>query len=348
MSCGAAPRSAHLLHMAVGMRMQKLTAALVAFVSVACGPAHQPPAVTPEAAALETLWEEPLDLASRDLLSGPGGADMAPVSNATYAFVAHKTTGKNPGYDVRSSDGRLWSVKLGEEAQPEVVTSRLLWAMGFHQPPTYYLPEWTLSGEDAGQKPEGRFRFEPEGHEVVGEWSWYENPFVSTQPFRGLIVAQLIFNNWDWKTSNNKVYAVRDQRGSRTIYVVRDLGASLGRAKQSPIFKFLNIRHLQGTKNDLEGFERQPFIMGMDDERLEFSYSGLDKTLVRTVTADDVRWACERLSRVSDRQWHDAFRAAHYSDDVIERYVRKIKAKIAEGLNADKDAARLARAQNWK
>ena len=71
---------------------------------------------------------------------------------------------------------------------------------------------------------------------------------------------------------------------------VRDLGASLGKAKQSPIFKWLNIRHLQGTKNDLEGFERQRFVAGLDDERIEFSYSGLDKSLVRTITVDDVRW----------------------------------------------------------
>jgi hypothetical protein len=40
---------------------------------------------------------------------------------------------------------------------------------------------------------------------------------------------------------------------------------------------------------------------------------------------------CERLSQLSDRQWHDAFRAANYSDEVAARYVRKIKKKIAEG-----------------
>lgn len=316
------------------MRMLiNLAAVLVTFVAIGCGPTQRAPVVAPQGAVIEEMWKEPLDLAHRDLLSGPGGSAMAPDPDATYAFVAHKTSGKNPGYDVRSPDGRLWSVKLGEEAQPEVVTSRLLWAMGFHQPDVYHLPEWTLSREDAGRKPEGRFRFEPDGHHVVGDWSWYENPFVGTQPFRGLIVAQLIFNNWDWKTSNNKVYAVRDQSSSRTMYVVRDLGASLGKAKQSPIFKWLNVRHQQGTKNDLEGFERQPFITGMKDERLEFAYSGLDKSLLRTITTDDVRWACERLSLLSDRQWHDAFRAANYGDDAIARYVRKIKAKIAEGLN---------------
>ena len=50
--------------------------------------------------------------------------------------------------------------------------------------------------------------------------SWYENPFVSTQPFKGLLVANLILNNWDWKTSNNKVYDLADRDGaSRRVFV---------------------------------------------------------------------------------------------------------------------------------
>ena len=35
---------------------------------------------------------------------------------------------------------------------------------------------------------------------------------------------------------------------------------------------------------------------------------------------------------LTDTQWDDAFRAADYSPDVRARYIKKIKAKIAEGL----------------
>jgi hypothetical protein len=318
------------------MRKPVILPVVLLVIVLGCGPGGKVQITTPQAPAVEELWEDPVDLPSRDLFSGPGGPHMTPDANEPYEFVAHKRTGKNPGYDVRTVDGRVWSVKLGEEAQPEVVTSRLLWAIGFHQPPTYYLEKWTLSGEDAGLKPGSRFRFEPDGHEVIDDWSWYDNPFVGTQPFRGLIVAQLIFNNWDWKTSNNKIYVVSNNGGSRRIYMVRDLGASFGKARQSPIFKWLNIRHLQGTKNDLPGFEQQPFIDGFDGEQVKFSYSGLDKALVQHLTHDDVRWVCERLAGLTDRQWHDAFRAANYDDDEIVRYVRKIKEKINQGLNAGK------------
>ena len=49
------------------------------------------------------------------------------------------------------------------------------------------------------------------------------------------------------------------------------------------------------------------------------------------ITPDDVRWAAERMSRLTDRQWQDAFRAGHYDPAVAERFIRRIKEKIADG-----------------
>lgn len=288
---------------------------------------------------LTELWQQPGSVAERDLFFGPGGRALAPGPSAAYAFVKHKSAGKNPGYDVRDPEGRLWAVKLGEEAQSEVVASRILWAIGFHQPPTYYLDRWTLSGEnastqeDAGTQPEGRFRLESEDTPVVDEWSWYDNAFIGTRPFGGLIVAQLILNNWDLKTSNNKIYQVRDNNGAtRRAHVVRDLGAALGLAKQFPLYKRLGIRDKQGSKNDLAGFEEQEFIEQVDGDDIEFGYYGIDSPLVDSVRPADVRWTCELLAQITDSQWQDAFRAGGYSAEERERYIHKIKAKIAQGL----------------
>ena len=85
--------------------------------------------------------------------------------------------------------------------------SRLLWGMGFHQPATYIVTDWKVDGVSVPPEDQklARFRRDREGEEVVGEWSWYENPFVGTKPFQGLIVANLMLNNWDWKTSNNRI-----------------------------------------------------------------------------------------------------------------------------------------------
>jgi hypothetical protein len=255
--------------------------------------------------------------------------------NEVFAFVSHKTSGSNPGYHVRDAEGRSWAVKLTEEAQSEVVVSRILWAIGFHQPPTYYLEQWSLTGRDAGPKPPGRFRLESPGSKVVGEWSWYRNPFVGARPFGGLIVAQLIFNNWDLKTVNNKIYNPLDETSAPgPAYVVRDLGASLGGSKQFGFFKWLHLRIARGSKNNVDDFERQGFITSVKGDRVRFDYDGMDGPLVGSVSTGDVRWVCEWLSKISDRQWEDAFRAGGFAGDVRDRYLRKIKAKIAEGLQA--------------
>jgi hypothetical protein len=90
--------------------------------------AQGPPALIGE------LWQDPSDLEQRDLFHGPEGTRLLP-RDASYAFVAKDTSGWSPGFDVRDGDGVEWSVKLGAEAQSEVVSSRILWAIGFHQPP---------------------------------------------------------------------------------------------------------------------------------------------------------------------------------------------------------------------
>ena len=280
------------------------------------------------------MWQAPTDLPQRDLFHGPGGPSLAPRSSA-FTFVATDTTGYSRGFDVHDAEGVEWSVKLGPEAQTEVTTSRVLWAIGFHQPPTYYVPVWRLTGQHAGVQQAGRFRPTLAERKVVGEWSWYDNPFVGSREFRGLVVANVILNNWDWKTSNNRIYVVTEPgRAPRQEYVVRDLGASLGKTSYPTWLRWLGLRGFgQGTRNDLEGFEAQGFIKGLKaDSTVAFDYKGIHGGLVNSLSPDDVRWACELLSRLSDRQWADAFRAGGFSSDQGDRYVRKIKAKLAQGL----------------
>jgi hypothetical protein len=285
------------------------------------------------AASLDELWIEPTDLASRDLFRGPSDGPAAPPANGTFAFVSRDTSGRSPGYDVRDGQGTVWSVKLGPEAQSEVVASRLLWAIGFHQPPTYYLAGWTLTGEEAGPKPGGRFRPETDAWKAVGDWKWAEFPHAGTAQLGGLLVAQMFINNWDLKSSNNKVIErpARDGRPER-LYIVRDLGASLGSNEQAKWLRWTGLRMQQGTKNDLEGFEESGFIDGVEEGYVKFSYSGPNKNLVSGLTPAHVQWTAALLSRLSDEQWHDAFRAGGYSRDDAARYIAKLKEKIAAGL----------------
>jgi hypothetical protein len=317
------------------MRRPLSCLAFVIALAACAPPPHAQTRLSEATADIRELWQDPVDLAERDLFNGTGGAELAPNANQEFQFVAFKTSGTNPGYDVRDSSGRLWSVKLGIEAQSEVTTSRILWALGYHQPATYYLPEFKLSGPGpiGGSKRRARFRTDVEPWRAGGEWSWYENPFVDTQPFRGLVVAQLILNAWDLKTPNNRIYESTDPSNvPRRLFIVRDVGSSLGEARQFALFHSLGTRGWQGSKNNIDDFERQGFITAVNGDKVEFDYRGVNEALVRTITAPDVVWACELFARIPDSHWRAAFAAGHYSQADTDRYITKIKDKVKQGL----------------
>jgi hypothetical protein len=319
--------------------MRKITSpvasavALVAAITiVSCARQVRQVQLTPgEPPAIAELWQAPSE--PRDLFHGPGGKELVP-GTAPFTFVAADTTGYSPGFDVKDAAGLEWSVKTGPEAQTEVVTSRILWAIGFHQPPTYYVEKWSLSGGPGGAQEPGRFRPDLPDRQIGGDWPWHENPFVGTQEFGGLIVANLLLTSWDWKTSNNKIYYLdKPINGVSRWFVVRDLGASLGKFTYPPILRLFRLRGFgQGTRNDLPGFEQQGFIEKVEDGSVSFVYRGIYRDVISTVTAAQVRWACERLAKLSDQQWADAFRSGGYTEDQSRRYTNKIKEKIAQGL----------------
>jgi hypothetical protein len=273
------------------------------------------------------LWELPSDLRDRDLFYGPWGAGHAPDPAATYTFLRPKRGGVNPGVIVRDDRGRVWHVKQpphnsqGAEGPVEIVLSRVLSAVGYHQPPVYFLPSFTLADATGTHVvPGGRFRLEEPSLKAQGPWSWHVNPFVGTRPYEGLLSILLVFNSWDLKDSNNTIYERRHDGQIDRWYVVRDLGAALGEsARRAP------------KRNNIDRFERQKFITGVTDGFVDFTYHGWQPRLVRrAITVDDVRWAAALLAGLSDRQWHDAFRAGGYTDDLSARFIRKIKGNLAQ------------------
>jgi len=311
-------------------------AAVIVVLTAGCvvGGAIKPTLEFPTDADIGRLWQEPTDLAERNLFYGPGSAELMPDPSTPFMFVAADRSGYSAGYDVRGPDGMEWSVKLGPEAQTEVAVSRILWALGYHQPPTYYVASWTMTGAQAGPQAAARFRPKLPDRKVVADWSWYENDFIHTQQFKGLVVANVMLNNWDWKTSNNKVYEIAvDGQPAQRLHVVQDLGASLGKTSYPRVLSWLPMRGLgQGSRNQLEDFEEQPFIKRVEGDRVEFVYRGIHHSLLDLLNRHDVVWTAERKARLSDDQWHDAFRAAGYSDEHARRYVARIKSKVAEGL----------------
>ncbi|HKA14783.1 MAG TPA: hypothetical protein VKH41_07185 [Myxococcota bacterium] len=226
-------------------------------------------------------------------------------------------------FEVEDARGRRWNAKFGEEVKPEVAASRLLWAIGFHQPPVYYVRNWQIAnGPEAGAQPEARFRLE-DGWNKHGEWKWQDNPFTGTREMQGLVVMMAMLNNWDLKTSNNKIYETPGTPSERR-YVVKDLGDSFGHS----------ARIFLGTLNDTEDFAREPFIRRVKHDRVDLYFRPLllNWGVDRDIAVDDVLWTCQRLARLRDRQWRDAFRAAGYSEEEGAPFIDRMRAKVKEGL----------------
>jgi hypothetical protein len=71
----------------------------------------------------------------------------------------------------------------------------------------------------------------------------------------------------------------------------------------------------------------------VDGDRVVFDYRSRHQLMVKDITVDDVLWTCRLFERISENQWRDAFRAAGYSNETTDRYLKKIHAKIHEGLS---------------
>jgi len=301
---------------------------LIALYSPFCTPKVQP-TMPPSDAPLAEFWQRPNDIASRDLFYGPWGRERSPDPDATYTFVERKQHGTNPGVTVLDAAGREWHVKQpphndqGAEGPIEVTLSRLLSAVGYHQPPVYFVP--ALSIADAKGRthvePGGRFRLTEKSLKHAGTWSWQQNPFVGTRPYQGLLVMLMMFDNSDLKNENNALYEVHKQGdGVARWYVVRDLGTALGGTGRIP-----------PQRGDLDIFLREPFITGVKDGFVEFNYHGWHQELVKHISPMDVAWASEWLGQLSDQQWSDAFRAGGYDPTVADRFIGRLHQKIVEG-----------------
>lgn len=302
------------------------TVVAITVLTIACGgrTVVVTPRLAPAQAELAELYVDP-GLEARDLFWGVGGRQYAPPPDATYMLKAKDETGFSVSYDVIGPDGVEWSAKIGPEAQTEVLVSRILWGLGYHQPPIYYLPSWRLDSGNGEPTVASEARFRPKLTNLVRadeEWKWADNPFSGTRELKGLLVALLMLNSTDLKDSNNSIYDVKSAwDGASRWYVVRDLGAALGETGK-----------LFPRRNWIEGFEREPFIESIEGATIEFGYGGRHQELLSTIGPEDLRWAAGQMQRLTDAQWRDAFRAANYAAPTADRFIRRIKEKIDDGL----------------
>jgi len=281
------------------------------------GKKKAPPTGTP------VLWREPHDISSRNLLHGPGGARMRP-NVRRLTFIREEKGGWSKKYRVRDAAGRVWVAKVGKEAQSETASTRLIWAAGYMTEITYLIPRVTIPGKGTFQNV--RFEARPENIEREGAWAWERNPFVGTRELQGLKVLMVLLNNWDTKDENNVLLAAPGDRGTELRYAISDLGATLGDTGKWPL-----LWRFTRSRNDPQGFRGDKLIDEIkDDGRVDFEFSGKKRGMFNDITVEQAQWVGGLLSRLSDRQIADAFRAANYSRAEVRTLSRAVRARINE------------------
>jgi hypothetical protein len=266
------------------------------------------------------MWT-PVAVEKRNLYNGAGGTAMRPNVRRVH-FIKKETGGNNLKYRVRDASGRIWVAKIADESQAEVAANRLLYGIGYQTEIDYIAKRLTIPGR--GSYRNVRLEARPRGIDRDSRWKWEENPFVGTREFKGLRVMMALINNWDLKDSNN---AILRTRGS-SRYVVSDLGSSFGKL---PIASAPLLNRFGRSVNDPADFAKSTFIHGVEsDGEIDFYYKAKGKELLKGITVEDARWIGELLSRLSDRQISDAFRAANYTPSQVTLLTRAIRGRIRQ------------------
>ena len=340
-------------------RNTKTAAVFIAIVSIALPFAANPKKrsgtrnqrnETPQNAP-KVLWRKPADISARDLFYGPGGKEDQP--GITYTFLKEDLKGSHPKFDVRDQNGVKWRAKLGAEARPETVASRLVWAVGYYTNEDYFLPVLRVRNMPRLQR--GQNLVSPDGsitnlrlkrylkdEKKIALWRWHRNPFVGTRELNGLRVMMALINNWDLKDDNNSVYEEQAGASSGSAelrYMVSDLGASFGTTGRS----WTPTR----SRGDLNSYRHSKFITKITDDYVDFRTPSRPALLFifnpvalimhlrlhwigQHIPRSDAKWVGQLLAQLSPDQIGDAFRAAGYSPQEVDAFTSLVRERIDE------------------
>jgi hypothetical protein len=253
---------------------------------------------------------------------------------------------------VKDADGVKWKIKLGEEARPETVASRLVWAVGYSADELYFLPEVRVENMPAhlhrgkhlvapdGSMQNARLERENKHEHKLGSWKWRQNQFSGTRELNGLRVMMALINNWDLKDINNGIYGKKNDAGSPETYMVGDLGASFGTTGRA--FR------LRTAKGNLNSYSHSKFITKVTPTYVDFKtpdrpspiflLTNLPQYFWRSgyrwighdIPRVDAKWMGGLLARLSAQQIHDSFRAAGYTPQEVEAFSRIVQKRIAD------------------
>jgi hypothetical protein len=297
------------------------------------------------AAGNPVIWRDPVDIASRNLVYGPGGEKDQP--QGPFVFVKEDSSGTNPKFVIKDAAGAKWKLKLGVEVRAETAASRIVWAAGYFADEDYFLPDLVIRNvplnlhrgekfiEPDGLTHNARLKRYVEGEEKSGSWKWKDNPFVGTREFNGLRVIMALINNWDLKDVNNTVYEYQGDR----IYLVSDLGSSFGTTGFGMT--------LEGSKGNLDSYMQSKFIQKVAPPVVDFFGPGPPalihvvqpgnfksrfamEWIGKQIPIADARWLGQVLGRLTQQQIQGAFGAGGFSPKEVAGFSGVVESRIAD------------------
>lgn len=281
----------------------------------------------PVPAGTPVMWREPADIATRDLFHGSGGEAGKPdLSRIT--LVEKVKGGFSEKYRVKDGAGREWVAKVSREAQSETAAVRLLWAIGYVTEVNYLAPSVTIAGTPKGTYENVRFEARSKEIKRLDPWLWEKNPFSGKRELQGLKVMMLLLNNWDIKDDNNGILHVKNENGESELqYIVSDLGATFGKIGSGPLWQ------LKRSRNNPKDYAESKFVDHVYKNLVFFHYGGKEQDIFEDISVNDVNWIAGLLSRLSDQQIGDAFRAANYNTEEVGLLTSAVRSRIDELVN---------------
>jgi hypothetical protein len=311
----------------VRIRTQAVLATVSIVVLSSYAPAIQEKQQKVSSLGTPLLWQEPVDIASRNLYFGPGGGTMKPNLSKVILVEEKESGAGSLKIRVRDGSNREWVVKVGGEAQAETAASRIVWAAGYYTDISYLAPRVEIEGKGVFEN--ARFEARSKGVKRLDEWLWDNNPFAGTQELQGLKVLLALLDNWNLKNENNQIVYVREDDAGRSElrYIISDLDTKLDKTGKHP--------GMWARSKD-DSVLKSRFIDKVKDGLIVFDYGGRHKERLCDITVGQARWIGGWLAKLSDQQIKDACRAGNYSPEESQTLAAAIRARINELIELPK------------
>jgi len=281
---------------------------------------------------IKMIWMERHDLTPSKVYFGPASEFADPTSRMPLPPFSHfekdeqpqKHTPKCYATDDR---GTKWTLKFTNQAHSDVASPRIAWALGFGVDETYFLPGGQIMGVTSatdrgmagkyvntdGTFPQARFKRHPEHHEKDANdhpvfWDEANNPGLPQYELSGLKVLDIMLCNWDAQPKNCEILKTKSTAGPIDWYIMSDWGKSLGA--------------MHGFW-DIEKYRRQPFITGVDDKFVTFSYHaalGSEQKDHSKIPISGVLWFRGVVDKLTDDEIRAAFNAGVATPELTAAY----------------------------